>query len=1011
MVGQFNPTALVRYFRPAFRRTFYVSGEALQKDLDKGLRYDNHKRAHPGCRNTGARPKAIWETSGGEGVVMRLASGGRTVCIALAVLAALVLPAVTHAATEDALCRQYLAIVEDAVDQFEPLWKDDSQRVPNSGYYDFGRYDTWGPKWYAPEITVPGTGMVVFCYSVLLGETDQATFGKRQVPRAVLLDHAIKAIRWCCLTSAYVDTPYEFPIPGGYTRRIKDGSWIRPHGHRTDVMGWLTVGTMRLWDRLDAETRRLVEQVMIGAAPRERLVRRWTFGQGGNHDIVKQDMASTIGAAFMFPRRADAAAYLDVIRGNAIDLVSTEHDRACRVVADGRPVHEWSQGWNLYPDYSSDHHGWAQVWYGGDLLFEARCYVEFMSRLAGMKVPEVFTYDGNGFDGVLAWHKVLCLPEGEPASVHGMEYDAYYGAGLLAYCYGAVVKKDPVSAALEERAAGLLRRHTRAVGVYDYHRNSWAKAAAAYLMHRLAGRRAEPPPIEQAWDALQGAFHYRWQKNLIHRDTDRWAAFSWGSTSNTGKVAPCGFVVPARGLRENLEPLVYFHPQSLTGEVSVTAAGKPQAKALSEPIYRYRCRDDGIQTAGVVSGPLLDRYYAFWSLPDGPCVLFTVLRTRAECEVTWTGLPVQFYARPGMTSGRRYVDAQGEQPLEQPAERTSSWWCVDDALGMVVAGGTGRARIQRSVGNNWARTDAYKDKCDGVFVSGLRAAKAAPETAPVDLAATLWTDTPHDRIARMAGTARRITPLPPGWKGQVIDDPHRSGTRHLAVVNLFGLDTSATVDVSMPEGAAVVSAGTTVTGRTGRTCLHLEALETFGESVEVYAEVLDGGEAIARRVTPTRYVFQPAGGKPVRLALRYTGGAAKGAVWISGDGGEPQRFPPDAAGGVPRFVVDLEGPGRLEIQCPAADHVGPAVEIADIHVRHEDAVSVEVTAADRSGIAGVELFCDGQSLGTRASPPYAWTHRPGKGSHTYHAVATDGAARPNRRSSFKRTVDVGVTSR
>ncbi len=943
---------------------------------------------------------------------MHPASGSRTVRIICAVVAALILPGVTHAATEDELCRRYLAIVEDAVDRFEPLWTDDSERVPNSGYYKFSRYDTWKPKWYAAEITVPGTGMVVFCYSVLLDETDKETFGKRRVPRAVLLDHAVKAIRWCCLTSAYVDKPYPFPTPDGYKRRIKNGSWVRPHGHRTDVMGWLTVGTMRLWDRLDAETKRLVEQVMIGAAPRERLVRRWQYRQGGNHDIVKQDMASTIGAAFMFPKRDDAAVYLDVIRGNGIDLVSTEHDRACRVAADGKPIAEWSRDWNLYPDYSSDHHGWAQVWYGGDLIFEGRCYVEFMSRLAGIEVPEVFTYDGNGFDGVLGWHKRLCLPEGEPASVHGMEYDAYYGAGLLAYCYGAVVKKDPVSAALEQRAAGLLARHAPAVGVYDYHRNSWAKAAAAYLMHRQAGPRAEPLPIPEAWASLDGAYHHRWQKNLIHRDAGRWAAFSWGSTSNTAKVAPCGFVVPTRDLAPDLEPLIYFHPRSLTGKVSVSGAGKAPPEVISEPVYRTRCRDDGAGTAGGVGGKALDRYYAFWSLPDGPCVLFTVFRARAECKVTWTGLPVQFYVRPGVTSGRRYVDAEGEQPLEQPAERTSSWWCVDDALGMVVAGGNGRVRIERSVGNNWARTDDYRDKCDGVFVSGLRAVKAAPGAIPVDLAATLWTDTPHEGIARVAATARPIAPLPSGWKGQVVGDPHRPGTRHLTVVNLFGRERSAAVDVSMPEGAAVVSTGTTVTGRTGRTRLHLEALETFGESAEVYAEVLDGGAVIARRAAPTRYAFRSADGGPARLALRYTGGEADAFIWTHRDSGESQPLEAGggtgAAGGTPRFVVDLEGPSCLEIRGPGPDHVGPAVEITGIRVRHEDAVAVEVTAGDRSGVAGVELFCDGRSLGTRTSPPYAWIHRVKKGSHTYRAVATDGAARPNRRSSFKRTVDVGV---
>ena len=938
-------------------------------------------------------------------------SAGPTARWVATAVAALALPGVTSAATGDALCKQYLAVVDSAVDRFEPLWKDDSSRVPDSGYYDFSRYDTWGPKWYAPEITVPGTGMVVFCYSVLLGETDQATFGKSRVPRAVLLDHAVKAIRWCCLTSAYVERPHPFPVPGGYKRRIKDGSWVRPHGHRTDVMGWLTVGTMRLWKHLDAKTRRLVEQTMIGAAPRERLVRRWSFGQGGNHDIVKQDMASTIGAAFMFPQRSDAPVYLNVIRAGGVDLVSTEHDRACRVVADGKPIAQWARGWNLYPDYSSDHHGWAQVWYGGDLLFEGRCYAEFMSRLAGRKVPEVFTYDGNGFDGVLAWHKVLCLPEGEPASVHGMEYDAYYGAGLLAYCYGATVKKDPVSAALEERAAGLLRRHTRAVGVYDYHRNSWAKAAAAYLMHRLRGPRAEPAPFRRAWASLDGAYHYRWQRNLIHRDAARWAAFSWGSTSSTRKVSPCGFVVPARGLASDLEPLVYFHPRSLTGKVSVTAAGKAPARAPREAIYRYRCRDDGLETAGVVSGPLLDRYYAFWSLPGGPCVLFTVFRARGACQVAWTGLPVQFYARSGMTSGRRYVDAEGEQPLDEEAERTSSWWCVDDALGMVVGGGNGRVRLERSVGNNWARTDAYKDKCDGVFVSGFRSVKAAPKTTPVELAATLWTDTPHDRVSRAAAAVRPLEPLPPGWKGQIIDDPRRPGTRHVTVANLFGRETSATIDVSMPEGAAVLSPGTTVTGRTGRMCLHLKALETFGESGEVYAEVLDGGAVVARRVTAARYVFRSADGKPARLALRYTRRAAETLIWTDVGSGKRRPVKAQAAGDVPRFVVDLNGPGRLDIQRPAADHVGPAVEIADIRVRNGDSVRVEVKAADQSGIAGIDLFCSGQSLGARASPPYVWIHRPGKGSHTYHAVATDAAARANRRSSFRRTVDVGVIAR
>ena len=55
-VERFNRTVLDEFFRPAFRRRFYESVEALQKDLDKWLHHYNHERPHQGYRNMGARP-------------------------------------------------------------------------------------------------------------------------------------------------------------------------------------------------------------------------------------------------------------------------------------------------------------------------------------------------------------------------------------------------------------------------------------------------------------------------------------------------------------------------------------------------------------------------------------------------------------------------------------------------------------------------------------------------------------------------------------------------------------------------------------------------------------------------------------------------------------------------------------------------------------------------------------------------------------------------------------------
>ena len=930
----------------------------------------------------------------------------RAVLFGALCVGSLFFPRQARALSEAELCQRYLGIVEDAVTVFEPLWVDQSDRIPNSGFFDFSQYDDWKPKWYPAEITVPGNGMVIFCYSVLLTATDKQTFTDKHVPRATLLDHAVKAIRWCCLTSAYVDHPYPFPIKDGYPRRIKDGYWVRPLGHRTDVMGWLTVGAARLWHLLDEETRTLLGSVMTGTASKERLSRTWEYPQGGNHDVVKQDLASVIGAAYLCPDHPDAGRYMDFVRAVGIDLVSTRHDRAAATVAEGKPVREWASGWNLYQDYSSDHHGWAQVWYGGDMLFEGRHYVSLMSGVTGLGVPETWTYEGNGFDGVLEYLKALCLPEGEPASLHGMEYDAYYGAGLLGYAYGACVTKDRVSAALEERAASLLERHSRAVRVYDYHRNTWAKAAAAFLMHQHAGPRAEPLAFDQAWQALNGTYHYRWQQTLLHRSASRWASFSWGSISDPAKARPCGFVVPTRGLGPQPDPLIYLHRHSLAGEFTVEDGERPSVRPSPDSFYRFSRDDGGFHTAGRVVDPSLERYYAFWSFADGPCVIWHTGRARRPLRLSWSGMPVYFYVRPGITTSRRYYDAQGVCPLEEPARRTSSWWCVDDAIGVALAGDSGCVDIKRCVGNNWARTDKYKDKCDGVFVSAVSDLRLEAGDTACELAAAIYTDTPHLRVAKAAEQlGQNPLSLPAGWKGLVAPDAFCQGKRYLALANIHGIQTHANLELSFPEGAPVLSHEVLVVGARGFVTLSLGGLETYGQAIELYAETPSDEPVLARKDAPNRYLFRPVGRASVKL--RYRGPSVDAFVIRPAEGTKERIIQAKTLDADRSFVVELDGPSSVEVRGPAdLDQTGPAVELSDMALREDGQVTAEVTARDRSGIRDVTLYCDGKPVGRKSVSPYVWVSRPGEGAHTFHAVAVDASPGANSRKSFKRTLDV-----
>jgi len=930
-------------------------------------------------------------------------------CLTL-ILSFLLLSHASASDTGDELNRLYLDVVEDAVDVFEPLWVDDSQRVPNSGFFDFRKYPNWRDEPYATIIVVPGNGMVAFCYGVLLTETDKQTFTAKQVPRERLLEHAVQSIRWCCLTSTYVENPYDY-LPNTRPEFLVGKNWRRVFSYRADEVGWLTMAAAVLWDELDDETRGLVESVMIGGAPKERIVQTWKPNQAGNHDQVKQDLSSTVGAAYLFPKRDDRNLYLDIIRGNAIDMVSTIHDFGNPVKADGKPIREWAQGWNLYPDYSSDHHGWCNLWYGGDMIFEGRMYVEILSAMTGKPVPETFTYPGNGCDGVLEWLKVLSLPSGESASIHGNEYDAYYGLALLAYAYGAVLNDDPVAASLEWQAAQLLKRHSKAIRQYDYHRNSWAKAATVYLLRKYRGAGVKPLSTDEAWRRLEGTRHYRWQRNLIHRSPGRWASFSWGTIASTGLSSLrrgsglCGFAVPSGSSGFGELPFIYCHPKSLIGDFEVEPLDKNVKRITPEANYLCTRTDQGFHTAGIVADNCLRSFYAFFSVGDASCVLFTRVTAERELSLGWTGLPVYFFVRDGVTPSRRLVTARGERLLGEAADLKSSWWCVDDRLGLVNQGGSGELRVQRSIGNNWARLESYRDQCDGVFFSPIEKRRFKAGEKAADFSTLIYPNTTSKQLAKVqAGMNKSSLELPPGWVGTYTPDTGDSQERLLAVANFDSTNRSAAITLTSDKGAPIFSIPAIVRGKESQFMITLDPLETFGEIPPFTIETKGKKAVQVDKISASQYRITPLADGKTKLILRDEASGKKFMVREENGKRIKERvFNRDAT--KKGVAMAIGQPILLEIETPdAPDRVGPAVEIANVTVREDGRASVEVMANDTSGISSVELFAGEKSLGVKTRPPYRWNHRPAKGYRTYYAVATDRF--DNTNTSFKHTVNV-----
>ena len=464
--------------------------------------------------------------------------------------------------SKNELKNKYFEIIENGVDCFEPFYKENPS-TPNTGFFDLRDYGNWTHprnESYHTLCIIPGNGQVVLTYAVLLKYSHKEFFGQGHYSRKVIFDHLVKTIHWICLTSSYVSKPLPF-LPEARDD-IRDGEqWHRRWGLRQDLLGYLSLGAALVWPDLTEETRSLLGKVFAGTGIKGRLIRTSTQKGNGNHDQVKQDLSSTIGAAFLLTKHPDHNKYWEFVTGAGIDMVSTVNDFVSHEIVENKMLKSIAAGTNLNSDYSSFHHNHPSVWYGIDLIFEGRSYVEILSKLTGLDVPKTYTYNGNGFDGVHKYAMILSTKAGVINHLRTPEYDSSYGAGLLAFCYGAVIKNDAMSIELEKNAANILAGHTKAVGQYDYHRGSWAKAAMAFLMHELH----PPKKVEEGIaENLNGSHYFKALRAIIFRGHNAWISFVWGSDHGEPESSGAGGQTVPLSLNS---PLIYNTSDSLSGSI------------------------------------------------------------------------------------------------------------------------------------------------------------------------------------------------------------------------------------------------------------------------------------------------------------------------------------------------------------------------------------------------------------------------------------------------------------
>ena len=397
------------------------------------------------------------------------------------------------------------------------------------------------------------------------------------------------------------------------------------------------------------------------------------------------------------------------------------------------------------------------------------------------------------------------------------------------------------------------------------------------------------------------------------------------------------------------------------------------------------------------------QHQAFHSFAQGPSILFVRATMRQDCRFEWTGLPIYFFVRPGLTSPRRYADAAGSEQLGTVLQRNSRWWNVDEQIGLVIRGGNGTIDSNRQVGFNWARTPVYRDQCDAIFVSPRDRIDVAEDDTVIDLTAMIYVGAADKKMAELATAGQSSTSnldLPGGWQGIIAADTRVPGKRYLAVSNFDSPQLRVPLSLSFAEGGPVLAAESVIAGDKSHVSLKLEPLQSLSEAIELYLQTNKDRPVRAHRTGLGKYVIEPFQESSVVVRCRSQDAET---IRVSTNDGRQDRV----LSAKERHSLMLTSTTTLTISGPGfLDTTAPSVEITNLDVREDGQMRVDVSAEDQSGIETVNLYCDGQLIAQRSVRPFSFTHFPTAGWHTFYATATDKSEPQNQRVSVKRTMDV-----
>jgi hypothetical protein len=531
----------------------------------------------------------------------------------------------------------------------------------------------------------------------------------------------------------------------------------------------LGTGAWLLWDRLDAETRLLVAQILEYEADRFLDAPAPARLHGNTQAESNAWTAGGLAvAACMLKSHPHHPRWAAKANEYMISAYATAQDAESEEPVDGRPLKTWLSGPNALPDYTVENHGFIHTDYLAAISEMVRSAVAY--RLADLPLPQAATFNADKVFDLLAF---LLLPDGSHLYPQGTDYTPRRLDSFFQVCNLVPLRPDPLRKTCFLRALDSLEK--MAAERPELPMSGWIGSpynlsitwglTQNYLMCRLYGDGGTVLPDDGLEKALAGVRVFEFGQFVVHRTAETLSSFSWHHRAAPPRVM--GLTMPL-----DRDVLCYPMPGSYLGDVREHAADAPTTVPVSLKLLQHKvdARDDGFSVLASLercSGKVRQNC-AFVSLPEGASVYLEERTAVGKVEISLaTSGNVVIFDDPRwvyQSGPRKFFGKLGElSPAATPHE--GSWLNVDDRLGYVSLGAT-RVRLEKRPGRPaiFRGSNTMYDTCRLEFLHvapevGLPSAEFRDGER---IGAFVLVSCPNQTAKETAAVAERIDEL--GWQ-------------------------------------------------------------------------------------------------------------------------------------------------------------------------------------------------------------------------------------------------------